>query len=85
MNYFEAASIYQDFAISLQYAELEGKTHEEAMRETAAKYTSNQIDDCLEALLNDLDKKGAHYASLFKIIAGIKRASGEKPDIKDGE
>ncbi|MDR1902932.1 MAG: hypothetical protein LBQ88_11700 [Treponema sp.] len=65
MTYFDAACIYQDFCVSMQYAEIFKKTREEALKET-------------EALLKELDEKKEHYGSLFKIIATIKKANGEK-------
>jgi hypothetical protein len=56
MKYFEALSMYQDFCVSMQYAELKKQTNEEALKETAGKYTFKQILDCFEALLNELDE-----------------------------
>ena len=78
MRYYEALSVYQDFCVSMQYAELVKHTREEALKETAGKYTFKQILDCFEALLKKLDEEKEQYMTLFKVIGMIKKANGEK-------
>jgi nitrate reductase assembly molybdenum cofactor insertion protein NarJ len=78
MTYLDGLSIYQDFCVSLQYAEILKKTKEQVLKEKAAEYTFKQIADAFEALLDELDEKKEHYASLFRLIAMIKKANGEK-------
>jgi hypothetical protein len=83
MDYFKALSMYQDFCVSVQYAELKKQTREEALKETAGKYTFKQVLDCFESLLKELDEKKEHYMSLFKIIGMIKRDNGEKLEVEE--
>jgi nitrate reductase assembly molybdenum cofactor insertion protein NarJ len=78
MTYLDGLSIYQDFCVSLKFAKLSNQTGEEALKKTAAKYTFKQIADGFEALLNELDEKKEHYVSLFRLIAMVKKANGEK-------
>jgi aminopeptidase N len=76
MTYFEAASIKQDFAGALQFADALGKTKEEAYKETAEKYTNEQLAEALMALNENLDEQKETNHAIFVLAV---RSKGIKP------
>jgi hypothetical protein len=77
MDYFEAVSMYQDFAVNVQYAELEAKTEKEVMKEWALKHGRKKILECMGALIEELEKKKEHYLSIGKTALSILKEAGK--------
>jgi hypothetical protein len=76
MNYFDAVSIEQDMAVGIQYAEMLGKTRQEAFADWVAKYGKHKIVEAITVLCNDLDEKKRRYASLLNIVKSLKSLEG---------
>jgi D-alanyl-D-alanine dipeptidase len=65
---FEAASIYQDIAVHLQYAKLSNKTHEQVIRTAIEKYGKERITEAIRLLCKELDEKRGLYLTLLEIV-----------------
>jgi hypothetical protein len=71
MDYFDAVSIEQDMAVGLEYAEMLGKTKQDAFADWIAKYGKKKIVEAITVLCNDLDEKRARYKSLLNIVKAM--------------
>jgi hypothetical protein len=74
MTYLDAVSIKQDFIVSMQFADILGKTRIEAYTETAKKYTAKELSDAFIALEENIEKERETIRALF--LLAIKSKEG---------
>jgi DUF1680 family protein len=76
MTYLEATSIKQDFVVAMRFADVCGKTREEAYKKVAQKYTNEQLAEALIVLNENLDEQKETNHALFVLAI---RSKGGKP------
>lgn len=77
MTYFEAISIQQDLLVNMQYSGAFKKQPVEALKETAAKYTTEQFAQALCAIEQQLRKDYEDTRKLFALaMASMKMETG---------
>jgi hypothetical protein len=73
MTYLEATSIKQDFVVGMRFADACGKTREEAYKETAQKYTKEQLAEAYMVLNENLDNEKEINHALFVLAIRSKQ------------
>ena len=72
MTYFDAISIKQDLIVNIQYADAFSKTAEEAIKETAEKYSIEQYVEAYTAIKKHMDEELKTVKTLFKLAVQSK-------------
>jgi hypothetical protein len=76
MTYLEAQGIKQDFIVAMRFADIAGKTRQEAYTEVAKKYMKEQLAEALFILNEELDKEKEINHALF--VFAIRSKMGLK-------
>jgi hypothetical protein len=74
MTWFEAESIRQDFVVNMRFAGISGKTKEEALKETAMKYTRGRLNEAYLALKRHSEEEIKTAADLFSLAMRAKKS-----------